>query len=100
MLTTHKSPRKNRAAIAKRAFRLVEETAAQANEASADVARDVEGWTTDRVRQSLFDLLGQRMDGLRVLDLYAGTGALAAAFKASTKAVAAWKRADCALARR
>ena len=33
--------------------------------------------TSDRVRQSLFDLLGQRMDGLRVLDLYAGTGALA-----------------------
>jgi 16S rRNA (guanine(966)-N(2))-methyltransferase RsmD len=29
------------------------------------------------VRQSLFDLLGQRCDGLRVLDLYAGTGALA-----------------------
>ena len=33
--------------------------------------------TADRVRQSLFDLLGQRMDGLVVLDLYAGTGALA-----------------------
>ena len=33
--------------------------------------------TSDRVRQSLFDLLGQRCDGLRVLDLYAGTGALA-----------------------
>jgi 16S rRNA (guanine966-N2)-methyltransferase len=33
--------------------------------------------TADRVRQSLFDTLGQRMDGLRVLDLYAGTGALA-----------------------
>jgi len=33
--------------------------------------------TADRVRQSLFDLLGQRMDGLRVLDLFAGTGALA-----------------------
>ena len=32
--------------------------------------------TGDRVRQSLFDLLGQRCDGLRVLDLYAGTGAL------------------------
>jgi 16S rRNA (guanine966-N2)-methyltransferase len=32
--------------------------------------------TADRVRQSLFDLLGQRCDGLRVLDLYAGTGAL------------------------
>ena len=33
--------------------------------------------TADRVRQSLFDLLGQRMEGLAVLDLYAGTGALA-----------------------
>ena len=32
--------------------------------------------TADRVRQSLFDALGQRMDGLLVLDLYAGTGAL------------------------
>jgi 16S rRNA (guanine966-N2)-methyltransferase len=33
--------------------------------------------TADRVRQSLFDLLGQRCDGLAVLDLYAGSGALA-----------------------
>jgi len=33
--------------------------------------------TADRVRQSLFDALGQRMDGLRVLDLYAGTGVFA-----------------------
>jgi 16S rRNA (guanine966-N2)-methyltransferase len=32
--------------------------------------------TSDRVRQSLFDTLGQRCDGLRVLDLFAGTGAL------------------------
>lgn len=32
--------------------------------------------TADRVRQSLFDVLGQRCDGLAVLDLYAGTGAL------------------------
>jgi 16S rRNA (guanine966-N2)-methyltransferase len=32
--------------------------------------------TADRVRQSLFDLLGQRMDDLAVLDLFAGTGAL------------------------
>lgn len=32
--------------------------------------------TADRVRQSLFDVLGQRMDGFAVLDLYAGTGAL------------------------
>jgi 16S rRNA (guanine966-N2)-methyltransferase len=32
--------------------------------------------TADRVRQSLFDLLGQRMDELAVLDLFAGTGAM------------------------
>jgi len=32
--------------------------------------------TSDRVRQSLFDVLGQRCDELRVLDLFAGTGAL------------------------
>lgn len=33
--------------------------------------------TADRVRESLFNVLGQWMDGLAVLDLYAGTGALA-----------------------
>lgn len=33
--------------------------------------------TADRVRQALFDVLGQWCDGLRVLDLYSGTGALA-----------------------
>lgn len=32
--------------------------------------------TADRVRQTWFDLLGQWLDGLRVLELYAGTGAL------------------------
>jgi 16S rRNA (guanine966-N2)-methyltransferase len=32
--------------------------------------------TSDRVRQVLFDLLGQRFDGGAVLDLYCGTGAL------------------------
>ncbi len=32
--------------------------------------------TSERVRQSVFDILGQRCDGDRVLDLYAGTGAL------------------------
>jgi len=32
--------------------------------------------TPDRVREALFDILGQRLDGFRVLDLYAGTGAL------------------------
>ncbi|HUB07965.1 MAG TPA: 16S rRNA (guanine(966)-N(2))-methyltransferase RsmD [Myxococcales bacterium] len=32
--------------------------------------------TSDRVRQVIFDVLGQRFDGGEVLDLYAGTGAL------------------------
>lgn len=50
-------------------------------EARGRTLRSVPGSTTrptsDRVRQSLFDVLGQRMDGLAVLDLYAGTGAMA-----------------------
>jgi 16S rRNA (guanine(966)-N(2))-methyltransferase RsmD len=33
--------------------------------------------TSDRVREALFAILGGRLDGARVLDLYAGTGALA-----------------------
>lgn len=33
--------------------------------------------TADRVRETLFNILGQRCDGLHVLDLFAGTGALA-----------------------
>ncbi len=33
--------------------------------------------TSDRARQTLFDVLGQWCEGMRVLDLYAGTGALA-----------------------
>jgi 16S rRNA (guanine966-N2)-methyltransferase len=49
-------------------------------EARGRVLRAVPGRSTrptsDRVRQSLFDTLGQRCDGLRVLDLFAGTGAL------------------------
>ena len=32
--------------------------------------------TADRVRESIFNILGQSMDGRAVLDLYAGTGAL------------------------
>ncbi len=32
--------------------------------------------TADRVRESLFNVLGQWLDGCRVLDLFAGTGAL------------------------
>jgi 16S rRNA (guanine(966)-N(2))-methyltransferase RsmD len=49
-------------------------------EARGRVLRAVPGRSTrptsDRVRQSLFDTLGQRCDDLRVLDLFAGTGAL------------------------
>lgn len=32
--------------------------------------------TADRVRESVFNVLGQWLDGCRVLDLFAGTGAL------------------------
>jgi 16S rRNA (guanine966-N2)-methyltransferase len=32
--------------------------------------------TLDRVRESLFDILARRIDGMRILDLCAGTGAL------------------------
>src|SRR3954453_20755266 len=39
------------------------------------------GWkvrpTSDRVREAVFSALGERVKGARVLDLYAGTGALA-----------------------
>src|SRR5215510_10826844 len=33
--------------------------------------------TADRVREAIFNVLGQWMDGWSVLDLFAGTGALA-----------------------
>jgi 16S rRNA (guanine966-N2)-methyltransferase len=43
--------------------------------------RAVPGWETrptgDRVREALFAILGGRVEGARVLDLFAGTGALA-----------------------
>ncbi len=32
--------------------------------------------TSDRTRETIFNMVGQRCDGLRVLDLYCGTGAL------------------------
>ena len=32
--------------------------------------------TSDRVREALFGILGERVEGARVLDLFAGTGAL------------------------
>ena len=51
----------------------------------ADVIRP----TADRVRQSLFNVLGQTCEGLRVLDLFCGTGALAfeALSRGATRAV-------------
>src|SRR5690349_18031484 len=39
------------------------------------------GWkvrpTSDRVREAIFSILGDRVEGARVVDLYCGTGALA-----------------------
>src|ERR687889_1762341 len=32
--------------------------------------------TSDRVREALFSILGERVEGARVLDLFAGSGAL------------------------
>ncbi|MBS1151478.1 MAG: ribosomal small subunit methyltransferase [Myxococcaceae bacterium] len=51
----------------------------------ADVIRP----TADRVRESIFNVLGQTCEGLTVLDLFAGTGALAfeALSRGATKAV-------------
>ncbi len=49
---------------------------------------DVEGLrpTPDRVRETLFNWLGQRLDGRRCLDLFAGTGALG--FEAASRGAA------------
>lgn len=43
---------------------------------AAPKSDDVIRPTADRVRETIFNVLGQRCDGLTVLDLYAGTGAL------------------------
>ncbi|MFT3708588.1 MAG: 16S rRNA (guanine(966)-N(2))-methyltransferase RsmD [Archangium sp.] len=43
---------------------------------AAPKSDDVIRPTADRVRETLFNVLGQTCDGLAVLDLYAGTGAL------------------------
>lgn len=50
---------------------------------------DVTRPTADRVRETLFNVLGQRCDDLEVLDLFAGTGALGleAVSRGATKAV-------------
>jgi 16S rRNA (guanine(966)-N(2))-methyltransferase RsmD len=42
--------------------------------------------TPDRVRQTLFNWLGQRLEGLRCLDLFAGTGVLG--FEAASRGAA------------
>lgn len=42
--------------------------------------------TPDRVRETLFNWLGQRLDGLSCLDLFAGTGALG--FEAASRGAA------------
>lgn len=49
---------------------------------------DAEGLrpTPDRVRETLFNWLGQRLDGARCLDLFAGTGALG--FEAASRGAA------------
>ena len=43
--------------------------------------------TTDRVRETLFNWLGQRLDGLRCLDVFAGAGALG--FEAASRGASA-----------
>ena len=40
------------------------------------VPREVSRPTTDRVRESIFGILHERMEGAKVLDLFAGSGAL------------------------
>lgn len=56
---------------------------------AAPKSDDVIRPTADRVRETLFNVLGQRCDELEVLDLYAGTGALGleAVSRGATKAV-------------
>jgi 16S rRNA (guanine(966)-N(2))-methyltransferase RsmD len=43
---------------------------------AAPKSDDVIRPTSDRARETIFNVLGQRCDGLTVLDLFAGTGAL------------------------
>lgn len=50
--------------------------------------------TADRVRESLFSVLGGRVDGARVLDLFAGTGALGIEALSRGAAYAAFVDAD------
>ncbi|MBL9117045.1 MAG: 16S rRNA (guanine(966)-N(2))-methyltransferase RsmD [Verrucomicrobiaceae bacterium] len=43
---------------------------------SIDVPRSVTRPTTDKVRQAIFSMLGEMVPGARVIDLFAGSGAL------------------------
>ncbi len=56
---------------------------------AAPKAAEVIRPTADRVRETIFNVLGQRCDGLQVLDLFAGTGALGleAVSRGATRAV-------------
>jgi 16S rRNA (guanine966-N2)-methyltransferase len=49
--------------------------------------------TPDRVRETLFNWLGQRLDGLACLDLYAGSGALG--FEAASRGAARVVLVEC-----
>lgn len=50
--------------------------AGKAGRTAIRVPAEVTRPTTDFVRQALFSILGERVDGARVLDLFAGSGAL------------------------
>lgn len=50
--------------------------AGRAGRTRLDVPRALIRPTTDRVREALFSILGARVEGARVLDLFAGSGAL------------------------
>jgi 16S rRNA (guanine966-N2)-methyltransferase len=58
--------------------------------------------TPDRVRETLFNWLGQRLDGLEVLDLFAGSGALGfeALSRGASRAVMVERDRDVAAALR
>ena len=49
--------------------------------------------TTDRVRETLFNWLGQRLDGLRCLDTFAGAGALG--FEAASRGASTVTLIEC-----
>lgn len=54
-------------------MRIISGTAGRRN---VRVPRDVARPSTDRLREALFSILGLRVDGARVLDLFSGSGAL------------------------